>query len=226
MAPLWAALISQLSAMPYFFSNGPRVAELFGQHLYLTLVALVIAGLIGLPLGVLLHRVRPLRGPLLALFSILYTIPSLSLLVLLIPLSGLSATTAIIALVIYAQLVLVRNTLAGLDGVDAATVEAAKGIGMSPWQRLWRVELPLASPVILAGLRVAAVSTVGIAAIAAFINAGGLGVLLFEGVRTGNYDKIVAGAVAISLLAISINWGVRLVERRLETRVHGENVAQ
>lgn len=226
MAPLWAALISQLSAMPYFFSNGPRVAELFGQHLSLTLVALVIAGLIGLPLGVLLHRVRPLRGPLLALFSILYTIPSLSLLVLLIPLSGLSATTAIIALVIYAQLVLVRNTLAGLDGVDAATVEAAKGIGMSAWQRLWRVELPLASPVILAGLRVAAVSTVGIAAIAAFINAGGLGVLLFEGVRTGNYDKIVAGAVAISLLAISINWGVRLVERRLETRVHGENVAQ
>ncbi len=210
--------------MPYFVSNGPRMAALFGQHLYLTLVALFLACLIGLPLGVLLHRVRPLRGPLLGLFSILYTIPSLSLLVLLIPFSGLSATTAIIALVVYAQLVLVRNTLAGLDGVDAATVEAAKGMGMSSRQRLWRVELPLAAPVILAGVRVAAVSTVGIAAVAAFINAGGLGVLLFEGVRTSNYDKIVAGAVAISLLAIAINWGLRAVERRLEARVHGEGV--
>lgn len=219
---LLASSISPRFAMPYFFSNGPRLAELFGQHLYLTLVSLGIASLIGLPLGVLLHRVRPLRGPLLAIFSVLYTIPSLSLLVLLIPFSGLSATTAIIALVIYAQLVLVRNTLAGLDGVDAGTVEAAKGMGMSSWQRLWRVELPLASPVILAGLRVAAVSTVGIAAIAAFINAGGLGVLLFEGVRTGNYDKIVAGAIAISLLAIAINGGLRLVERRLEGRIHGE----
>ena len=210
--------------MPYFVSNGPRMAALFGQHLYLTLVALGLACLIGLPLGVLLHRVRALRGPLLGLFSILYTIPSLSLLVLLIPFTGLSATTAIIALVVYAQLVLVRNTLAGLDGVEAATVEAAKGMGMSNWQRLWRVELPLAAPVILAGVRVAAVSTVGIAAVAAFINAGGLGVLLFEGVRTSNYDKIVAGAVAISLLAIAINWGLRAVERRLEARVHGESV--
>jgi osmoprotectant transport system permease protein len=207
--------------MPYLLNNSGRVAELFGQHLYLTVVSLGLALLIGLPLGVLLHRVRPLRGPVLAIFSILYTVPSLSLLVLLIPFTGLSATTAIIALVIYAQLVLVRNTLAGLDGVDARTVEAARGMGMSGWQRLWRVELPLASPVILAGIRIATVATIGIATIAAFINAGGLGVLLFEGVRTSNYDKIVAGAVAVSLLAIGINWGLRAVERRLELRVRG-----
>lgn len=208
--------------MPYFFNNGPRMAELFGQHLYLTLVSLGLALLIGLPLGVLLHRVRPLRGPLLALFSVLYTIPSLSLLVLLIPFTGLSATTAIIALVIYAQLVLVRNTLAGLDGVDGAIVEAAKGMGMSSWQRLGRVELPLAAPVILAGVRVAAVSTVGIAAIAALINAGGLGVLLFEGVRTSNYDKIVAGAIAVSVLAIGMNWILRALEKQATLRVRGE----
>ena len=222
--PCRGASISRRCAMSYFIHNGPRLAQLFGQHLYLTLVALVVAIAIGLPLGVLLHRVRRLRAPLLALFSVLYTIPSLSLLVLLIPLSGLSPTTAIIALVIYAQLVLVRNTLAGLDGVDAHIVEAAMGMGMSRWQRLWSVELPLASPVILAGVRVAAVATIGIAAIAAFINAGGLGVLLFEGVRTSNYDKIVAGAVAISLLAITVNGGLRLIERRLEDRVHGETV--
>ena len=89
---------------------------------------------------------------------------------------------------------IVRNTLAGLEGVDARTVEAAQGMGMSDWQRLWQVELPLASPVILAGIRIATVATIGIGTIAAFINAGGLGVLLFEGVRTSNYDKIVAGA--------------------------------
>jgi osmoprotectant transport system permease protein len=157
----------------------------------------------------------------LAIFSVLYTVPSLSLLVLLIPLTGLSANTAIIALVIYAQLVLVRNTLAGLEGVDARTVEAAQGMGMSGWQRLWRVELPLASPVILAGIRIAMVATIGIGTIAAFINAGGLGVLLFEGVRTSNYDKIVAGAIAVSLLAIAINWVLRAAERRLELRVRG-----
>jgi osmoprotectant transport system permease protein len=170
---------------------------------------------------VLIHRVAWLRGPVLAFFGVLYTVPSLALLVLLIPFTGLSATTAIVALVIYAELVLVRNTLAGLQGVDARTVEAATGMGMNGWQRLWRVELPLASPVILAGIRIAAVATIGIATIAAFVNAGGLGVLLFEGVRTSNYEKIVAGALAVSLLAIALNWGLRLYERRLELRVRG-----
>jgi osmoprotectant transport system permease protein len=207
--------------MPFLLNNGGRVATLIGQHFYLTLVSLGIAMLICLPLGILIHRVRWLRAPVLAIFSVLYTVPSLSLLVLLIPLTGLSANTAIIALVIYAQLVLVRNTLAGLEGVDARTVEAAQGMGMSGWQRLWRVELPLASPVILAGIRIAMVATIGIGTIAAFINAGGLGVLLFEGVRTSNYDKIVAGAIAVSLLAIAINWVLRAAERRLELRVRG-----
>jgi osmoprotectant transport system permease protein len=207
--------------MPYLINNAGRVSELFGQHFYLTVVSLGFAMLIGLPLGVLIHRVHWLRSPVLAVFSVLYTVPSLSLLVLLIPFTGLSANTAIIALVIYAQLVLVRNTLAGLEGVDARTVEAATGMGMSGWQRLWKVELPLASPVILAGIRIATVATIGIGTIAAFINAGGLGVLLFEGVRTSNYDKIVAGALAVSLLAIVINWGLRAVERRLELRVRG-----
>ena len=207
--------------MLYLLNNGARIAELSGQHFYLTLVSLGIAIVIGLPLGIIIHRVRWLRGPVLAVFSVLYTVPSLSLLVLLIPFTGLSATTAIVALVIYAQLVIVRNTLAGLEGVDARTVEAARGMGMSNWQRLLQVELPLASPVILAGIRIATVATIGIGTIAAFINAGGLGVLLFEGVRTSNYDKIVAGAIAVSLLAIAINWALRAVERRLDLRVRG-----
>jgi osmoprotectant transport system permease protein len=145
---------------------------------------LALAVLIGIPVGVVIYRIRPLRAPVLGVLSVIYTIPSLALLVLLIPLTGLSPWTAIIALVLYAQLVLVRNTLVGLAAVDPAIVEAARGMGMNDWQRLVRVELPLASPVILAGVRLATIAVIGIGTVAAFISAGGLGVLLFEGVRT------------------------------------------
>jgi osmoprotectant transport system permease protein len=208
--------------MPYLINNLPRVAELFGQHLYLTVIALALAILLGIPIGILIHRISWLRGPVLGVLGVIYTIPSLSLLVLLIPLTGLSPMTAIIALVAYAQLVLVRNTLAGLNTVEPATVEAATGMGMNGWQRLWRVELPLAAPVIIAGVRLAAIAIIGIGTIAAFISAGGLGVLLFEGVRTSNYDKIVAGAIAVSVLAIAINWLLRALEKRATLRTRGE----
>jgi osmoprotectant transport system permease protein len=130
-------------------------------------------------------------------------------------------TLVIIALVLYAQLVLVRNTLTGLAGVDPYVVEAARGMGMSRWQQLRRVELPLAAPVILAGVRLAAIAVVGIGTIAAFISAGGLGVLLFEGVRTSNVDKIVAGAIAVSLLAVGINALLQWVERRAAHHAQG-----
>lgn len=208
--------------MPYLLNNLPRVAELLGQHVLLTLSALVLAVLIGIPVGVVVYRIHPLRAPVLGVLSVVYTIPSLALLVLLIPLTGLSPWTAIIALVLYAQLVLVRNTLVGLSSVDPAIVEAARGMGMSDWQRLLRVELPLASPVILAGVRLATIAIVGIGTMAAFISAGGLGVLLFEGVRTSNYDKIVAGAIAVSLLAIGMNAILRTLEKRASLRVRGE----
>jgi osmoprotectant transport system permease protein len=208
--------------MPYLFNNLPRVAELSGQHLVLTLSALALAVLIGIPVGVVVYRIRPLRAPVLGVLSVVYTIPSLALLVLLIPLTGLSPWTAIIALVLYAQLVLVRNTLVGLASVDPAIVEAARGMGMSGWQRLVRMELPLASPVILAGVRLATIAIIGIGTVAAFISAGGLGVLLFEGVRTSNYDKIVAGAMAVSLLAIGLNAILRTLEKRASLRVRGE----
>ena len=200
--------------MLYLLNNLPRMAELFGQHLFLTLSSLALAILLGLPIGILIFRIEPLRGPVLAVLGVIYTIPSLSLLVLLIPLTGLSPATAVIVLVAYAQLVLVRNTLAGLMAVDPAIVEAARGMGMNYRQRLLRIELPLASPVILAGVRLATIAIIGIGTIAAFISAGGLGVLLFEGVRTSNYDKIVAGAIAVSVLAIGMNWILRVLEKR------------
>ncbi|NTV65994.1 MAG: ABC transporter permease, partial [Oscillochloris sp.] len=120
---------------------------------------------------------------------------------------------AAVTLVIYAQLILVRNAVVGLVGVDAAVIEAARGMGMNSWQRLTQVELPLALPLMLAGLRIATLSTIGIATVAAFVNAGGLGTLLFDGVRTSNHQKIIAGAIAVSLLAVGANLLLRQAER-------------
>jgi osmoprotectant transport system permease protein len=199
--------------MGYLIENWRTVGQLLLQHLWLTVSALGIAALIALPVGVLLARVPALRGPVLGVFGVLYTIPSLSLLVLLIPVSRLGYWPAVVTLVIYAQLVLVRNVVLGLTTIDAAVIEAARGMGMSSWQRLWRIELPLALPLMLAGLRVATLSTIAIATVAAFVNAGGLGMLLFDGVRSSNREKIVAGALAVALLAVAANVLLRRAEQ-------------
>ena len=198
--------------MGYLIANWDEVGGLLLQHLWLTASALLIASAIALPLGVLLSRAPRLRGPVLGVLGVVYTIPSLSLLVLLIPLLRLGYWPAVVALVAYAQLVLVRGVVVGLAGVESSVIEAARGMGMSGWQRLSQVELPLALPVMLAGLRVATLSTIGIATIAAFVNAGGLGTLLFDGVRSGNGDKIIAGALAVSLLAVAANLLLRRAE--------------
>lgn len=207
--------------MKYLLENPDVVAQRFSEHLALTLTALSIAVLIALPLGLLIARTPPLRGPVLGVLGIIYTIPSLSLLVLLIPLMGLGFWPAVTALVAYAQIILVRNVLIGLTGVEPAVSEAARGMGMSAWQRLVRVELPLALPLIIAGVRVAALAIIGIGTIAAYINAGGLGRLLFEGVTTGNPQKIVAGALAVSALAVGVNLLLWLAERRAARAAYG-----
>ncbi len=191
--------------MGYLINNWAYVGTLLLQHLWLTSSAIAIAMIIALPVGVLLARVAWLRGPVLGVLGVLYTIPSLSLLVLLIPVLRLGYWPAVVTLVIYAQIILVRNIVVGLISIDPAVIEAARGMGMSGWQRLAQVELPLALPLILAGLRIATLSTIGIATVAAFVNAGGLGMLLFDGIRTSNHEKIVIGAIAVSLLAIGAN---------------------
>lgn len=207
----------------YIGSNSALVAQLFGQHLLLTLVSLAIALVIAIPIGVLLSRVKPLQGPVLGVLGVIYTIPSLALFVLLIPLFGLGLKPAIIALVAYAQLVLVRNIVVGLTGIDTAIVEAAKGMGMNSWQRFTRVEFPLALPLMLAGTRLATLSIIGIGTIAAFINAGGLGRLLFEGVSTGNRPKIIAGSLLVAVLAFGTNAILHFLERRAILPIRGEN---
>jgi osmoprotectant transport system permease protein len=203
--------------MTYLFAHASRVGGLVGQHVVLVGVSLAIALLIAVPLGVLATRNARAGGVILAVTGTIYTIPSLALLALLVAAIGLGPVTAIVALVAYAQMILVRGVVAGLGGVDAALVDAARGLGLTARQTLLRVEFPAALPVILGGVRVATVSLIALATVAAWINAGGLGVLLFEGIGTDNPDKIVAGALAAAALAIAADLLLRGAERAVRT---------
>lgn len=210
--------------MDYLVNNFDVVVELFLQHLQLTLAVIFFSLLIGIPLGSLLARIRWLRGPVMSILGIIYTIPSLSFFVLLIPIFGLGTRPAIIALTAYAQLLLIRNWLVGLTNIEPAILEAARGMGLNGWQRFWQVEFPLALPMLLAGIRLVALSSIGIGTIAAFINAGGLGVLLFQGVITANYDKIFTGALAVTLLSFAANYIIRYLEHRAELKIYGKRI--
>ncbi len=203
--------------MRYIVENPEVIAARTLEHLYLVVSALLLATLLALPVSLLLYRQQKLTTPVLGALGILYTIPSIALLILLIPPFGLGQTTVIIGLVIYAQILLVRNILAGLQSVPPFLLEAAAGMGMSNWQRWRQVQLPLAMPVIIAGVRLAAVVCVAIATIGAKFAAGGLGTLLFDGIAQNRYDKIVAGAIMVSLLALALNYLPLLVQRRYDT---------
>ena len=180
------------------------VVPAFLQHIYLCFVSLAIALIISLPLGILAARYRRLYLPLTAITGFFYTIPSFSMFALMIFVVGLSVgrTPAIIALVLYSLLVLIRNVVTGLDSVPPETKDAARGMGLTDRQILWRVELPLALPVIVAGMRIAFVTVIGIAVIGAYINAGGLGNLIFDGITRDFPTMYITGAVLSTLLAI------------------------
>ncbi len=191
------------------------------QHLTLVAASAGIAIAVGVPTGIAVTRWARLRGPVLGLANIFQTIPSLALFGFLIPvpmIGGIGARTAIVALVIYALLPIIRNTYAGITGVDAAVRDAARGMGMTDGQILRLVELPLAAPVVLAGIRVATVIGVGIATIAAAIGAGGLGEFIFRGVAMVDHAVILAGAVPAALLALLFDGILHLVEWRLDWR--------
>ena len=184
------------------------------EHLELVVITLLISLTLAALLTVASSYSKTLSRVLLNLFSMIYSIPSLALLALLIPVTGLGHRTAIVALVIYNQYLLLRNFLAGLDGVDRGIVEAATGMGMTHMQLLWKVQVPLSKGALIAGLRIALVSTVGIATIAASINAGGLGSILFDGLRTMNIAKILWGSLLSAFLAILIDRLLILAEKR------------
>ena len=191
------------------------------QHIFLCAVALVIALAISLPLGILAARYRALYGPLTAITGFLYTIPSFAMFVFLLAMGfSVGVTPAIIALVLYSLLILLRNVVTGLDSVPPETKDAAKGMGLTDRQILWRVEIPLALPVIVAGMRIAVVTVIGIAVIGYYIGGGGLGTLIFSGITRNFPTLYVTGAVLATLLAISADLLFVRTERLLSPWAH------
>ncbi|MDB5589932.1 ABC transporter permease [Enterovirga sp.] len=201
--------------MVWAIENGDVLLEATLQHLALVGQALAISLAIALPLGILAARRPRLHGVVMALAGALYTVPALALFALLVPLMGLGQGPALVAIVSYSLLVLTRNVAVALREVPADILDAADGMGFSRGRRLLRVELPLAAPVILAGIRLTAVLQISVATVAAFIGAGGLGDLIFQGITQDHGDKVVAGAVAASLLAVAADESLRRLETRL-----------
>ncbi|MBA2752848.1 MAG: ABC transporter permease [Chloroflexia bacterium] len=197
--------------MDYLREHPDRVWELTRQHVELVAVTMFFAILIGVPLGIVITRLRWLEGPVIGTTGALYTVPSLALFAMMIPYTGLGRRTVVIALTLYSLLAIIRNTVAGIDGLPAATLDAARGMGMTGTQRLVMVELPLALPVIMAGVRLSVVAAIGIATIAALMGVGGLGRLIFDGISRLDSDRIIAGALAASVLALGADWSLALL---------------
>src|SRR6201996_867555 len=183
------------------------------EHIGLTFISLFLAVLVGLPLGIIIARKRKLSGTVLGLAGVLQTIPSIALLGFMIPLLGIGPVPAITALFLYALLPIIRNTYTGITEVDSAIKEAATGMGMSYSQRLFKVEIPLAMPVLLAGIRTATVINVGVATLAAYIGAGGLGEFIFGGISLNNTNMILAGAIPAALLALLFDFLLSKVQQ-------------
>jgi osmoprotectant transport system permease protein len=198
--------------LQYLFDHWQRVLALSGEHLQLTLLAVLVALLIAVPLSAMVVGYAPLNLPVFGLLGAIYTVPSLALLAMLVPILGLGRVPAVVVLAAYALIFLTRNMVAGLRGVDPLVLEVARGMGMTGWQLFREVRLPLALPVILAGVRIALVTTVSLTTLMAWINAGGLGLLLFDGITRDNPSMILTGALAVSALAILADQGMRRVE--------------
>lgn len=188
------------------------IIDAFFQHLYLSLIPVAIALAISLPVGIFVHRHRWLYAPTTAFTGVLYTIPSLAFFVMLIPIMGTGQRPVLVALTAYSLLILIRNTVTGLDSVPEETKDAARGMGLTNRQILLGVELPLALPVIVAGIRIATVTVVGIASIADFIGAGGLGDLIFDGISRQFATPIIVGGLLVAIIAISADLGLYRVE--------------
>lgn len=203
----WAWIVRELDEI------GRRTLE----HVLLTVVAVVIGFVISFGLALLIRQRRWLQAPVIGVSGILYSIPSLALFAMLVPFTGIqNPVTAEIALVSYTILILLRNILAGLDGVPAEVVEAARGMGYTSWQRLWRVELPVALPVIVAGIRIATVTVIGLVTVTALIGLGGLGYLIVDvGYRRFFLTATVVGSVGAILLAITADRGFVLLQSAL-----------
>jgi osmoprotectant transport system permease protein len=188
----------------YDLTDPESIPNLFLQHLYLVGIAMLVSLIIAIPLGLLVARRPRLYLFVITIADLLYTIPSIALVGVLItvPGLGLGLLTALIPLIIYTQLVLIRNTAAAVNGIDPLMIEVGRAMGMNSWQLFYRVTLPLALPVMIAGIRVATVTTIGIASLASLVGQGGLGDLIFKNITSNDIDAVIAGAILMSLFAI------------------------
>ena len=186
------------------------------EHLQIALISIVIAMAFGLTIGIFISEFRKSSKPVIGVVNFIYTIPSISLLGFLIPLSGIGDTTAIIALTVYALLPMVRNTYTGLTNVTPLLIEAATGMGSTKFQLLYKIKLPLAMPIIIAGIRNMAVMTIALAGIASFIGAGGLGVAIYRGITTNNKVMTLVGSLLIAVLAIVVDTIIGKIEKAVQ----------
>jgi osmoprotectant transport system permease protein len=191
-----------LNPANYDLSDPGSIPNLFIQHLTIVGISMLISIAIGIPVGLFIARYRIFTTPTITIADIFYTIPALALLGVLVPITGLTMTTIIIPLVLYAQLVLIRNTSAAVNNIDPLLLEVARAMGMTRWQRLVRVTLPLALPVIVAGIRIATVTTIGIASLSTLAGTSSLGDLIFLGLENIQANQVIAGAIVIGLFAV------------------------
>lgn len=204
-----------------YLSRQDYFHDLLLEHLQLSAVSIVLALVIGLALGILIAQQDRFSLPVLGTINFIYTIPSIALFGILLPFTGLGNTTAIIALTVYALLPVVRNTYAGLKNIDPTILEAGIGMGSTTWQLLWKIKLPLALPVIMAGIRNMVVMVIATCGIASFIGAGGLGVAIFRGITTYQLSMTYLGSLMIAAVALLCDILLGKVEKRITLRVNG-----
>ena len=192
--------------------------EILLQHMMICGIAIVIASIIGILLGIIISEFKKTTSPVLSLVNFIYTIPSIALLGFFIPISGIGDKTAVIALTIYALLPMVRSTYTGIETIDPAIIESAKGMGSTDYQILYKIKLPLATTVILSGLRNMVVMTIALGGIASFIGAGGLVVAIYRGITTNNAALTVAGSLLIAVLALVVDLIIGLIEKFIKRK--------
>ncbi|GED32212.1 ABC transporter permease [Brevibacillus centrosporus] len=209
-----------MNAFEFISRYGGQILELTGEHLYMSAIAILLAIVIGVPLAVFMTRNPKIAVTIQTIINTVQTIPTISLLLIIMIFLGLGYSTAIVALVLYSLLPIVQNTYAGLENVDKSMIEAGTGMGMTRLQLLTYVKLPLALPIILAGVRIAAVVAVGSATIATFVGAGGLGEMIMRGISTTDDQKILAGAIPAAVLVVVVDMLIGKIEKRASYRVN------
>lgn len=211
-----------MSFIEYISTNYNEILSLLLEHIKLTSLALILAILMGIPIGILISYVKRLDKPVIAISNVIQAIPSMALLGFAIPLLGIGVLPSIVMVILYSLLPIIKNTYAGIKSVDNNLLEAAEGIGLTKMQILFKIELPLALPIIMTGIRISAVSAVGLMTMAAFIGGGGLGYLVFSGIRTVNNNQILAGALPACLLALFTDYIIGIIEKLVTKKIYDD----